>query len=123
MSKRTERMYKDSPKLERDGESGHVEAKKSKSEEKNPSSKTAEKDSGTEGENRGGESDMHAGHVLDRHHMYAKHEHEHAIHKGGDKKEMHERHQAEMKAMHKMHDKAGKTGGEMIEKTESDKKE
>lgn len=115
MGKRSEKMYKDSPKLERDDESGKVERKK-------PTSKAAEKEAGTEGENRGGMEDHH-GAVLDRHHMYAKHEHEHAMHKDGDKKEMHERHQAEMKAMHKKHEKEGKTGESKIEKTESDKKE
>lgn len=55
--------------------------------------------------------DHMARHVLDRHHMMAKHEHEHAMHKEGDKGEMHGRHQAEMKAMHKRHEKEMAEGG------------
>lgn len=117
------KMYKDSPKLERDDESGKMEAKK-------PDHKEEEKKDGTEGEDRGGMKDgvpAHARHVIERMGMHHKHENEHHTHdhgKHGDKKEMHGRHQKEMSEMHKRHEKeAGKTGGDMIEKVESDKKE
>ncbi len=59
---------------------------------------------------------VHVRHAMDRHHLHAKHETEHAMHdgKGGDKKEMHARHEKEHKDMHTRHEKeAGAHGGEM----------
>lgn len=55
--------------------------------------------------------EMHGHHSLERHLLHAKHEHEHAMHKGGDKKEMHARHLKEHKEMHTRHEKMGHTSG------------
>ena len=59
-----------------------------------------------------GGDEMKARHGMDRNLMHSKHEHEHAMHKGGSKHEMHERHEKEMKEMHTRHEKeAGATAG------------
>ncbi len=74
---------------------------------------------GMEGVKMEEKGDEHAHHSLDRHMMHAKHEHEHAMHKGGGKEEMHKRHHEEMKSMHKRHEKEmhGESGEKMIEKS------
>jgi len=48
---------------------------------------------------------MEARHSMDRAEMHMKHQREHMMHKGGDKKEMHSRHADEHAAMHKRHEK------------------
>lgn len=89
-------MYKDSPTLERDEESGKMRQGKKKDEH-------PVIDAGAE------EGIPHAArHAMERLHMHAKHEQEHHAHdhgKHGDKKEMHGRHQKEMSDMHKKHEK------------------
>lgn len=59
----------------------------------------------------------HVRHAHERHTMHAKHEHEHAMHDAhghGHKKEMHDRHEKEIKEMHTRHEKdAGMDGGKM----------
>lgn len=119
MSKRTERMYKDSPSMERDEDSGKMDVKKK------PDHAEAVKD-GTEGVVREGVP-THARHHMERMEMHHKHQHEHHAHdhgKHGEKKEMHGRHQKEMSDMHKRHEKeSGKDGESMISKVEADAKE
>lgn len=131
MSKRSERMYKDSPKMER-GDDGHVAVSKKKVE-------TEEKEAGADGAIRSDSSEAmpaHVRHGMERRSMQERHETEHAVHDyahdGDSKDEMHGRHAKEMNQMHKRHEKeAGehssgkgeKTGEKKIEKVESDKKE
>lgn len=101
MAARSERMYKDSPKLERDEESGKVAAKK-------PEKKA---DVGNDGSNAEMPDNIHPTnerretkhrHVAEHLAMHHRHEMEHASHTG-DKKEMHGRHEAELAEMHSRH--------------------
>lgn len=92
----SKQMYKDSPKLERD-EHGKMGVSK-------PAEQSG-KDEADEG--MSGEPVHHevmARHNLERHLLHSKHEHEHAMHKHGDKKEMHKRHHEEHGEMLKKHD-------------------
>lgn len=124
MGKRSSRMYKDSPKMSR-GESGKMEVKKP--------TKAEKVESGTEGvlseDAQEGALPPHIRHASDRSDMHKRHEHEHMMHDhagNGDKKDMHERHHAEMKALHKMHEKEhgkGEAGKEKAGKQEAPKKE
>lgn len=118
MSKRTDKMYGNSPKMDRD-ETGKMDVKK------HPDPKES-KEAGTEGEVREGVP-VHARHAMERLDMHHRHEHEHHTHdhgEHGDKKEMHERHLKEHRDMMKRHEKEdGATGGKMIDKVESDDKE
>ncbi len=97
-------MYKNSPKLER-GSDGKMSVHKKEQQEANAEdpSKGHEGEpvhvKGEEGEN------MEARHNLARHLLHAKHEHEHAAHKGGGKEEIHARHSKEHTEMLKNHDK------------------
>ena len=82
---------------------------------KNAGPTEAEKTANAENGQVGGEPinhEMMARHNLDRHTMHSAHEHEHAMHKGGDKKEMHDKHSKEHKAMLKKHDDEMGTGRE-----------
>ena len=96
------KMYGHSPKLERE-EGGKMSVKKGEK-EKSP-------EMGKESENESGSGDalpVHVRHSMDRHHLHAKHETEHSMHdhmEHGGKKEMHERHEKEMKEMHHRHEK------------------
>jgi len=104
---RHERLYKKKPTLER-GEDGHVGVKE----------KEADKvQSGVDGmkmeETHGEGMPMHVRHSAERHDMHKRHEMEHAVHdhhKAGHKKELHKRHQEEMKAMHGRHEKEIEAG-------------
>ncbi len=96
MSKQAEKMYGNSPKLERD-EKGDMAVKK----------KEASKDKDEEGEaedqGTGEKVPMLARHSMERHSLHNEHErehHMHDIHGKGDKKEMHERHEKMFKEMH-----------------------
>lgn len=123
MASRSEKMYKNSPKLERNSESGKVGVTKNAME----SAKTAD---GTKGiEENGDESGMpvDARHAQERRDMHNRHETEHSVHGKGDKKAMHERHAIEMKATHKRHEKemsggekSGAVGKKTIDKIEND---
>lgn len=103
--KNSKEMYANSPKLSR-GEDGKMSVHKKEQE----SNGEADASAGHEGEpvqvknEESEEHDMHARHNLDRHTMHARHEHEHAMHKHGDKKEMHARHGKEHGEMLKRHD-------------------
>lgn len=112
------KMYSDSPKMERDDETGKVVVKREKGEAKGGKKEDMKE---------GAMGDAHARHAMDRLALHHKHENEHHAHKGGEKHEMHERHHSEMKAMHRGHEKemasGEKTGGGMIEKVEKDGKE
>ena len=98
MSKQSERMYGNSPKLERD-ESGSVKIKKS--ETKAPEGAEA---------NGGGEGvPVLVKHAAERAELHHKHEHEHHMHDLGkestDKKDLHEKHEREFSEMHERHEK------------------
>ncbi len=111
MARGSASMYKNSPRLEK-GEDGKVGVSK------NPGPTKAEKTATAENGQVGGEpihEEMMARHNLDRHTMHAAHEHEHAMHKGGDKHEMHERHHGEMKKMLKKHEDEMGSGREDAE--------
>lgn len=97
MGKMADKMFGNSPKMQRDEESGKVAIKK----------KVVDKDTAGEAEDQGsGEQiPMDGRHSMDRLSLHHKHEGEHMAHKGGDKKEMHKRHMDEMEAMMKRHDK------------------
>ena len=112
---RASRMYKDSPKLSR-GDSGHMEVTRKKSEH-------MEKHGGTAGTEE--PIPAHLRHAHERDMLHAKHQHEHmmADHHGHDKSEMHGRHEKEHMDMHARHASEGATGGEMIDKVESNKGE
>jgi hypothetical protein len=96
-----DKMYGDSPKLERD-EGGKMGVKK-KSMEK--------KDDEAEGEDEAGTGDhlpVMVRHSMERHEMNSSHEREHHMHdmgKHGDKKEMHDRHEKMRKDLHTRHEK------------------
>lgn len=95
---KSDKLYGESPKLERDDESGKVEVKK-------PAKAEAE----AEGQETEG-MPAPARHAMDRMSMFMKHENEHAMSdygKGGSKAEMMARHTEEMKAMVKRHEKEG----------------
>lgn len=121
--------YKDSPTLKRDEDSGEMTPTQKKA---------AEVNSGTDGVPVSGSGEgipMHARHAMDRHHLHAKHETEHAVHdhgKHGSKEELHARHGKETADMHKRHQKElmkgdegkeskGAGGKEKAEKIESGK--
>lgn len=121
---RAEKMYGDSPEMKRDEESGKMAVKKPSQSEK----KSKEVEGGTEGAEREGMKDgampHHVRHAMGRNDMHARHEHEHSMHdhmKHGDKKEMHARHEKEMRTMHTRHEK--ESGEGMVEKTEANEKE
>ena len=87
-------MYGNSPKLEHDDE-GKVRVKST--ENPAPEGKEMDKD-----------LPVHVKHVMERHSMYARHAHEHAMYDAAgkkDKEEMHSRHEQEMKEMHSRHEK------------------
>ncbi len=97
-------MYEKSPKLK---EGGKVE----ESAGPTKAERTANEENGQVGD-MPVHDEMMARHSNDRHIMHAKHEHEHAMHKKGDKKEMHSRHEKERKAMHTAHEKEMAAGDE-----------
>lgn len=108
--KNSKEMYADSPKLSRNSD-GKMGVQK-------PGPTEAERTANAVNAESGGmpvHEEMMARHSNDRHMMHAKHEHEHAMHKSGDKKEMHERHAKDHKDMFKKHDKeiAGGLGDAM----------
>ncbi len=102
MSKMADKMYGDSPKMERDEKSGNMAVKKK--------DKAMDKDKTGEAEDQGtGQTvPMEVRHSMERHEMHHAQEREHHMHdmgKNGDKKEMHERHEKMMKDMHGRHEK------------------
>lgn len=118
-------MYAKSPKLSR-GEDGKMGVH-DKSPEKNPAEGSGETETDEAKEGMPVEAnDVMARHNLDRHMMHAKHEHEHATHKGGGKEEMHKRHMKEHNEMLKRHEvemgEGGEEGGrkDMMEKGEQE---
>lgn len=121
---RADSVYKNSPTLERDGESGKMKVGKMPSPAEKESSKVADGTAGMpEVERHATERrEMKHRHIKEHMDMHHRHEMEHAGHKG-DKKEMHkrhleeltkahERHESEHKDMHARHEKegAGATG-------------
>ena len=95
MSKMSDKMYGHSPKMERDEEDGKVKVKKSgKVDEAND-----------EAEDQGDGEAVPMRHHMERAEMHMKHQREHMMHKGGSKKELHGRHEEEIKMLHKKHEK------------------
>ena len=94
------KMYGHSPKTERDEESGKVVVKKASKGEED-----------AEGENESGSGEttpVMARHSMERMDMNHAHEREHMMHdhgKGGDKKDMHDRHEKMRKELHARHEK------------------
>jgi hypothetical protein len=126
-----ERMYKNSPKLERDAD-GNLGVKK-------PTQADAVQ-SGTDGvpvhvRHAHERREIKHRHVAEHHALHHRHEIEHSHMEGGKKGELHARHHAEIKAMHGRHEgehremlsrhekEHGKDGGKMIAKVESNEKE
>lgn len=98
MSKMADKMFGNSPKMERD-ESGSMKIKKP--EKKDMSGE--KEDPGT-----GQEMPVTARHSMERmemHHKHMRDQHTHDMGEHGDKKEMHDRHMTEVGAMYKRHEK------------------
>jgi len=128
---RASKMYKDGPTVKKDEETGRP--KVSKREE--AADKVQEGMDGVKVEEKNGPHEharraMHHRHMHEHMQMHHMHEIEHSMHKGGDKSElhtkhekeyasMHERHHSEMKTMHGHHEKEGhgESGEKMIEKS------
>lgn len=119
------KLYKNSPEMKRDEESGAMKVEK-----KGPTE--AEKDSartndGTEGMKINEGMPPHARQAQERRDMYNRHETEHAMldNGGGSKTDVYTRHAKEMQDMHKRHGKEADTGSgagaEKIEKVSEDK--
>lgn len=98
-------MYKNSPKIGK-GADGKAAVEKGPTE--------AERVANTDNGQQGGQPvteeamPMPVRHASERNDLHAKHSQEHGMHdagKHGDKKEMHARHEADHKAMHKKHEK------------------
>lgn len=90
---RGEKMYRNSPKMERDVESGKMKVTK-------PESAAPELNDADQG------IPVHVRHAMERQDVAMRHEREHAMvdyGKSGDKGEMLSRHQQEMKEIHKRH--------------------
>lgn len=107
MTARHERMYKNSPKLERDGESGKMKVGKKETPAEKKSGEVASGNDGMQMHEKA-MTDLHQKHAKERLELYHKHEKEHLdlTHKSS-----------------KGEDDSGKTGGDKIEKIEKDKKE
>ena len=102
-SKMAEKLYGNSPKMERDEESGKMGIKK-KSAAKEGKDTTGE----AEDQGSGQGVPMEVQHSMERHEAHHSREREHHMHdmgKHGDKKEMHGRHEKMMADMHKKHEK------------------
>lgn len=101
MSKKSEKLYKDSPTTER-GEDGKMGVKKK------AESAPVSDEAGTDGVAPAMAMPPHVRHAAERRDMHGRHETQHSVHdmNGGkeDKKEMHGRHEKEMKDMHKRHE-------------------
>lgn len=115
MAGRSEKMYKDSPKMERDDDTGKMEVKKP--------SKADAIDAGVDHMNinvrhPAERREMKHKHMTEHMAMHHKHEMEHGAHdeKGGSKMAMHERHEKEMKDMHGRHESEHKSMHDRHEK-------
>lgn len=127
---RASKMYKDSPEIKKDEETGRpVVSKKEKEADK--------VQSGTDGMKMEEKGDEHAGermgmrhkHIEEHVKLHTKHAMEHMHHEGNKKelhekherehKETHDRHHKEMAKMHERHEKEmpGESGEKMIEKS------
>ena len=119
MGSKSSKMYKDSPKLERD-EDGNLGVTQRQEE-------SDETQAGTEGMAVGvrqahDRRDMHHRHEMEHMALHHKHEREHMAHdiaKGGEKHEMHKRHEEEHKAMTDRHHHEMKKMHAKHEKNES----
>lgn len=99
---RAEKMYKNSPKLERDEKDGKVKSVKPTPKEK----EAARVGDGTEGMAMHENLHPMARHAVERHQMHSRHEMDHSMHPSHeDKKAMHARHLKEKTDMYKKHEK------------------
>ena len=125
MASKSDRMYGNSPKLEKDKEGKVKVTKNEKVNDGVDKVKMTESHDGTA-------VPAHSRHSLERLQMHHKHQHEHLAHDhahSGDKHEMHKRHEEEIKMMHKKHEKelahdhSEEVGGKkIVEKVEENKK-
>lgn len=98
---RAEQVYKNSPRMKRDEETGKMGVGHAEAE-------TEEVDAGTNGMKQPEEGvPTHIRHSIERREVHNRHESEHMIHdhSGMPKEKMHARHLEEHKAMHKRHEK------------------
>ena len=107
MSK-ADKMYKDSPKIEKD-EEGKLKVSKKSDAKEAVDGEEAAGEPGMEGmkhevRHAAERRALHHKHMKEHMELHHKHEMEHAAHKG-DKKEMHTRHEKEHKEMHGRHEK------------------
>lgn len=103
---KAERMYKDSPKLERkeDGKMGVSKKKEAVDKEAADIAKVPVHEEGMP---------VHIRHAMERSATHHRHETEHSMHPmHKDKKEMHARHEHEVKIMHKKHEDEMSSKGE-----------
>lgn len=131
---RASKMYKDGPTVKKDEETGRPKVGKREEE----SDRVQEGMEGVKMEEKSGPHEharraMHHRHMHEHMQLHHMHEIEHSMHKGGDKSElhtkhekeyaaMHTRHHAEMKEMHAHHEKEGgmhgkESGEKIIEKS------
>ena len=93
---------KGSPTMARDEETGEMGVTRHKAKEKEAGADGAIKEDGDEA------MPHHIRHAMARHDLHKRHEAEHMVHdhhNGGDKKELHDRHEKEAKVMHASHEK------------------
>lgn len=136
MSK-SEKLYKDSPKLER-GEDGEMGVKKPSEADKENMGASGNPLPGSSGEmpiemvHQGQRREMHHRHATEHLAMHHRQETEHAAHKGGDKKKLHGHHEKEMMELHTKHHEEmvslhkkhmDLSSKEMVHKEEPEKKE
>lgn len=117
------KMYKKSPRLERDAET-----------EKLKVSARPDEDKGEGMQQEGSPEGIptHIRHAIERRDVHSRHENEHMVHDHGraDKAEVHKRHQEEIKTMHKRHEKEmtgshkkAESGKEEMKKVKTEKEE
>ena len=132
---KSDKLYKDSPKLERDEESGDMAVKKSKTADVGNDGSSAEMGGDIQASHAAERRETKHRHVAEHLAMHHRHESEHASSKApreemhgrheAELKEMHGRHEKEIKAMHKRHTEGAgkseaKTGEKEIKKVEKE---
>ena len=104
MSKRSERMYGNSPTMKRDEDTGEMGVHKKEAKEPEKGTLGEVTEGGKPAERHAHERiALHHKHVKEHLELHHKHEVEHAHHKG-EKKALHERHEKEYGEMHKNHE-------------------
>ena len=101
MASKSDKMYANSPKMERDDE-GKMAVKKRADKDYNETVIGDGED--VEARQTVERRALKHKHIKEHHDFFHKHEQEHAAYKGKDKAELHKRHYAELKAMHAEHE-------------------